>query len=323
MLYLLTGGGAMQPLKSCRKNSPLYGWRQGPYLLGLALAMASYPLSAASIVDHLPQERGSRPTVFAYEYASTDTAQHSAESLAALLQQSGFPGFAEDFVSTAALRESLLTADRHALKLQALWFEINVDDGAGALMPLRDAIPLLKGRDTVLWMAFASRSHQLPTRETDSALLAVLREAADLARANSLRVALYPHAGFYIERVEDAMRIANRLDRRNVGVTFNLCHWLKTDGRDLDATLRLAMPRLFLVTINGADSDGTDWGTLIQTLDRGTYDVGLVVGRLAELGYKGPIGIQHWGIRGDVHDTLRHSMAGWRSIADRAIGGTR
>ena len=62
------------------------------------------------------------------------------------------------------------------------------------------------------------------------------------------------------------------MDRPNVGLTFNLCHWLRTDhGKDLDELLREARPHLQMVTINGADKEG-DWDRLIQPLGKGDYD---------------------------------------------------
>jgi len=42
----------------------------------------------------------------------------------------------------------------------------------------------------------------------------------------------------------------------------------------MERVLKLAMPRLSLVTINGADRNGRDWGQLIQPLDRGDFDIG-------------------------------------------------
>ena len=86
-------------------------------------------------------------------------------------------------------------------------------------------------------------------------------------------MALYPHTGFSVQSVEDAVRLAEKVHCKNLGVTFNLCHWLMVDGKDLAASLKTAQPYLFCVTINGADAVGTSWKELIQPLDRGTYDV--------------------------------------------------
>ena len=95
---------------------------------------------------------------------------------------------------------------------------------------------------------------------------------------------------------------------------FNLCHWLKVDGKALEDRLEEAKPYLFMVTINGADADGKDWGRLIQPLDGGSFDVSRVLAKLNQMGYCGPIGLQHFGIGGDACKNLQRSMVGWRQL---------
>jgi sugar phosphate isomerase/epimerase len=99
--------------------------------------------------------------------------------------------------------------------------------------------------------------------ESDDAAVAIVCEVADMAQAAHLRVVLYPHVGMYVARVEDAIRIVKKAERKNVGVALNLCHWLKLDKEEnLPQRFREAMPYLMLVSINGADHDG-DWTRLI------------------------------------------------------------
>jgi sugar phosphate isomerase/epimerase len=136
-----------------------------------------------------------------------------------------------------------------------------------------------------------------------------------------LRVVLYPHVGFYVARVEDAVRLAKKVDRKNVGVSFNLCHFLKLDDeKNLELRLKEASPYLLAVSINGADGGSTQtmsWDRLIQTLDRGSFDVGHVLKSLKELGYTGPIGLQCYAIPGDCRENLKHSMDAWRRRSER------
>jgi sugar phosphate isomerase/epimerase len=102
-----------------------------------------------------------------------------------------------------------------------------------------------------------------------------------------------------------------------VGVTFNLCHWLKQDGpSDLESRLKLALPRLMLVTINGADPEG-GWDRIIQTLDRGSYDVCDFLKTLRRVGYRGPIGLQCYAIAGNKRDNLARSMKTWQEYCRR------
>ena len=56
------------------------------------------------------------------------------------------------------------------------------------------------------------------------------------------------------------------------------------------------------------------WDHYIQPLDRGSFDVAGLIKTLDELGYKGPIGLQCFGIGGDARDHLARSMAAWRKL---------
>jgi sugar phosphate isomerase/epimerase len=111
------------------------------------------------------------------------------------------------------------------------------------------------------------------------------------------------------------VRVAKKVDRKNVGVTFNLCHWLMVDDeKNMKSLIESAMPHLFVVTINGADSGGKDWKTLIQTLDRGTFDMRGFLKTLGDSGYTGPIGFQGYGIGGDARENLNRTMNAWLEL---------
>jgi sugar phosphate isomerase/epimerase len=133
-------------------------------------------------------------------------------------------------------------------------------------------------------------------------------------------VALYPHYGFYLARFRDVVRVAERVGRSNVGVTFNLCHELRSGFEpEFPQLLDKAIPRLYGVTVNGADREGRDWNTLIQPLGSGDYDVTGFVRTIAKAGYRGPFGIQCYGLKGDPGVYLKQSMAAWRVVSLRAV----
>jgi hydroxypyruvate isomerase len=126
-------------------------------------------------------------------------------------------------------------------------------------------------------------------------------------------VALYPHEGFWLEKVDDAVRVAQKCNRRNIGLSFNLYHWLKTDSpANMGTAITRAMPYLFAVTINGTTEAGS-----IETLDKGTFDVYRFLRVIKREGFKGPIGLQGYGIGGDVRENLRRSMDAWRGFSRR------
>jgi len=181
------------------------------------------------------------------------------------------------------------------------------------------------GKDIALWLALNKvtgpdgKPYPVSAMAADDYVLGQLRAIAAVARTHGVRIALYPHTGFWLARVEDALRLADRLDRPDVGVTFNLCHWLKVEGAEHDPVpvLRAALPRLMFVSISGADTGDTKamgWDRLIQPLDAGTYDLGAFVRTLRTVGYTGPVGFQGYNLKLEPRDALARSIAAWRKF---------
>jgi sugar phosphate isomerase/epimerase len=262
-----------------------------------------------------------RNPFFAMDTALGEGKSWPAAEQAALLKELGYDGFG---TSGYPGDEFLAAFEKAGLKVYNDYLTLSFDSAKPGFDPrLKQLVPRLKNHVAALWIAINSVTRdkeKLKPSEPlgDEVVVPALRELADLARTNNVKIALYPHARFWIERVSDALRVARKVNRSNVGVTFNLCHWLKIEGsRDPKPVLAEAMPMLFFVSINGADKmdpETAEWNRLIQPLDTGTYDVAALVKSLRNLGYGGPIGFQGYGIKGDPRDILRRSMAGWRRI---------
>jgi sugar phosphate isomerase/epimerase len=261
---------------------------------------------------------------FAFCMDTHDAKQRSLAEQAELLKDLGYDGAGHLWLDDVP--ERIKTLDAAGLKLFQIY--VRVDVAPDAKQPydprLKEILALLKGRDTQL---AALVSGGKPSDETrDPRAVELLREIADLAKPYGVKVALYPHVNDWLERVNDALRVAKKVDRPNVGVMFNLCHWLKAeDEKDLKAQLQAALPRLFAVSINGSDR-GADLragkGQWIVPLDTGEFDMVGFLKTLRDLGYTGPIGLQCWGIPGDARDHLTRSIAAWRKLNLR-LGQTK
>ena len=254
-------------------------------------------------------------SVFAYEFGDI-----SPEQQAGFAREYGFEGTVFDHARQ--IPERLRALDEAHLQLFFLWLTVDISHGQINYEPEMDsAIEALKGRGTVVWVAIQGGDAGGGAGAEERAIQAVDR-ISDLASQSNLRVALYPHYGFYLARFRDVVRLAERAGRSNVGVTFNLCHELRS-GFDpgFPRLLDKAMPRLYGVTINGADRQGRDWGTLIQPLGRGDYDVTGLVRSITKAGYRGPFGIQCYGLKGDPRVYLKQSMAAWRAVSVGATQG--
>ncbi len=251
---------------------------------------------------------------FAMDTATKDDKHKTAKEQVEMVKGLGYAGIGGR--ADKELGEMLEELDKNDLRMFAVYLGANIDADQPSYGPeLKEAIELLKGRNSLLWLFVRSNKLKPSTVEGDARAVKVIQEISDMAAEAGLRIALYPHAGFWLEKVEDAIRVAKQVDRKNVGITFNLCHWLRTeDEKKMRSLINSAMPHLFVVSINGADSGGTDWKQLIQTLDRGTFNIGRFLRTLKRAGYTGPLVFQGYGIGGDAHDNLKRTMEAWRKL---------
>jgi sugar phosphate isomerase/epimerase len=247
--------------------------------------------------------------IFAYEFGDI-----SAKQQVNFAREYGFDGTVFDHAQQ--IPERLRAVDEAHLQLFFLWLTVDISNGQIKYEPGTEAaIQALKGRGTVVWLAIQGNDAGAGAGAEKRAIQAVAR-ISNLASQSNLRVALYPHYGFYLARFRDVVRIAERVQRSNVGVTFNLCHELRSGlDPEFPQLLEKAIPRLSGVTLNGADRQGLDWNTLIQPLGRGDYDVTGLVRTITGAGYRGPFGIQCYGLKGDPGTYLKQSMAAWRVLS--------
>jgi len=256
---------------------------------------------------------------FAFCMDTHDAKKRSLVEQAELLKELGYDGASHLWLDNVP--ERLKTLDAAGLKLFQIYLRLNVapDVKQPYDARLKEILPLLKGRDTMLALLISGGKPSDETR--DARAVELLREIADPASASGVKVALYPHAGDWLERVDDALRVTKLVDRPNVGVMFNLCHWLKVeDEKNLKPLLQKAMPHLFAVSINGSDRGEeirSGKGQWIVPLDTGDFDLSSFLKTLKELGYTGPIGLQCYGIPGDAREHLARSVVAWRALNDR------
>lgn len=244
-----------------------------------------------------------------------DAKKRTFEQQAQMLRELGYPGVGHIWLDK--IEERLATLDAAGLRLFQITMQVELTPGKEPydVAQFKTVLTLIKGRQ----VQFCLLCKGLPASDPagDPRAIEILREMSDFARESGAQLLLYPHQKNWIERIEDSVRVADLVDRPNVGVMFNLCHWLRVDqSRDYAPLLRRALPRLWAVSINGADERDNEpgWKRYIQPLDQGSFDVRTFLTTLRQIGYHGPIGLQCFGIGGDVRDHLARSLAKWREL---------
>ncbi len=244
--------------------------------------------------------------------------QWAPEKQAATLKALGYDGISYNFTTKEALAHWQRAFRDRGLKIYGIYVHTWVDGPPKYQAELWDAMEILKGSNTAIWLTVQSRDNV--RSGLDKQAVENVREVADKAAAAGLRVVLYPHVNFYVETAEDALRIFKQVDRDNVRISFNLCHELMKGYADrLDEIIEMTAPYLDLVSINGADVPSRRY---IQRLDQGSLDVAGVMKKLKSEGYTGPVGLQIVGIEGDIEENLSASIAAWRSIYQAVLQKT-
>jgi sugar phosphate isomerase/epimerase len=265
--------------------------------------------SAATALDEYP--------FFPFCIDWHDAKKRSFEQQAQMLKELGYPGVGHIWLDK--VEERIQTLDAAGLKLFQITMIVEVTPGKTPydVSRFQGVCEAIQGRGVQFCLLLNGRKPSDPT--VDPYAVDILRTMSDQAKASGAQLLLYPHQNSWVERLEDAIRVAGKVDRPNVGVMFNLCHWLRVDpGRDYQPLLKRAMPRLWAVSINGADEfdEKPGWERYIQPLDKGSFDVGQLLRTLKKLGYRGPIGLQCYGIGGDAREHLARSMTAWQKLRE-------
>jgi sugar phosphate isomerase/epimerase len=278
-------------------------------LLGMSLL-----LSAALLTPAIAAKPSGTKTnaFFAFCIDTHDAKKRNLEQQAALLKELGYDGVGHLWLND--IPERLKTLDAAGLKMFQITMTVDITPDKQAYDPkFKEIMPLLKGRGVQFVLLMNGLKPSDPAG--DARAVEIIREMAAVARDSGAQILLYPHSYMWMERIEDAVRVADKVDRPNVGVMFNLCHWLRVNKeRNYKSVLAQAMPRLWAVSICGADEfdDKPGWAHYIQPLGRGSFDMLTFLKTLRQLGYTGPVGLQCYGIPGDVRDNLAESMKAWR-----------
>jgi sugar phosphate isomerase/epimerase len=251
----------------------------------------------------------------------------SPEKQAGLLKYLGFDGMEKEGLD--GIDELIASLNSSKLHLYTIYVNINIDSGLAVYdQRLPQLLKKIEDDKTMLAINITSNHktyHSYPD-SGDSLVIAAVRQLADMASATHTKIVLYPHMWFWLDDFVTGVSLVKKIDRKNVGIIFNLPHFLaKATTRQqthLYAILKTAQPYLFAVSICGATplsapekkniEIGKIWDRLIQPLGEGTFDNKKLLRYLKRLNFSGPVGLQCYNIKDNPKDNLSKAINWWK-----------
>ncbi|MCL1920974.1 MAG: sugar phosphate isomerase/epimerase [Kiritimatiellaeota bacterium] len=237
-----------------------------------------------------------------------------------LIKRLGYDGVGWTEKGPEALAAEIKELASRNLRMFTIYCAASFKDGEitwGAHIP--KLMEQLNGHCDILWLHIGGKGPAFDTLTPGTPCVAKLRELAETAKANNMKIAIYPHLGEWTEKFGDALTLAENVNHPAFGLCFNLCHALACGEEDqAPALLEKAKARLFTVTLCGANAHATGddrlWKQLIQPLGQGTYDNAAILAKLRAIGFGGPIGFQGYGIALPSEQIVTETMAGWKKL---------
>ena len=224
--------------------------------------------------------------------------QEEAAELSAL----GYAGVSQVSGTVDELREMVAVYTKQGLRVRSIYMD------AGDL-------PVNAAKLEVL--APSGAMVELTVRKMSTETVESVQNVCDVAQKLGMKVVLYPHHGFAVATIPQAMNLIAKVSRPNLGVMFNLCHFLRGENSsDLEKVITEAGDKLFAVSVSGAEVDGKNWGALIKPLDEGDFPLSNLLGILEKKKFQGPISLQCYGVPGDKRKNLERSMAAWKKLGE-------
>jgi sugar phosphate isomerase/epimerase len=213
-------------------------------------------------------------------------------------------------------------------KFKGSYFYVKLKLGQPIDTRLESAIRALKGTKTIIapYILTDNSLYNARSPEGDAEAIRLLKKISFLSKNAGLEVAIYPHFSFYIERTDHALELAKKVNSKNLGLSFNLCHWLATTSlteRDnLKRHMKELKPYLKLMTICGANDiisqKKSIFDDYILPLGTGSFDTyGFLKFMVKEVKYKKPIGVQCYNIKGNKAQLIQNTMTVWKDYKNR------
>ena len=253
-----------------------------------------------------------------------DSTYNTFDKQVELVKNAGFDGIEINQIESFDGMKSALDQ----FQFKGSYFYVKLQLGEPIDNRLESAINKLKGTNTIVaaYILADTKRFKPNSPEGDSEAIKHLQLISMWSKKSGLQVAIYPHFSFYVERTDHALQLAQKVNRKNVGLSFNLCHWLATtslaERADLKNHLKELKPYLKMITISGASDIISQkkaiFDDYILPLGTGSFDTyDLLKYMVKTIKYKNPIGVQCYNIKGNKPQLIKNTMMVWNGYKTR------
>lgn len=231
------------------------------------------------------------------------------EDKAKLLHELGYAGICSR--PNVSAKKMLTAFEPYGLDILATYVTLKATDTAVPEHVVKHFVEL-QGQDTLVWLMLLEKD------ASDQQTVSIIQRVCDAAAPYGLTVVLYAHVGCRTSTIEECDRLRILADRPGLGISFNLCHFLRQhENTTIESSIQTYAPHIKLVQINGADDvpmTESNWDYLIKPLGEGTLDAGRVIRALDAAGYTGPVNLQCYRINQPAREHLSTSMKAWKEF---------
>ncbi|WP_407267825.1 sugar phosphate isomerase/epimerase family protein [Radiobacillus sp. PE A8.2] len=210
--------------------------------------------------------------------------------------------------------------ERYGLEVSGVYVMLNDPKDEEEISKFINLIESIEGCSQINLAIVSNGEYENSDAKGDADAIKALRRLLEVAEKHSTIISLYSHIQCWMETVNDTIRLCQKIDHPLLKISFSSYHWTITDGKSLIPTIEKIKPHLSLVNICGIRVTKDDFrGYREAVLDEGEIDPYPIYDAVRSAGFNGPIGVQGFGIAGDIYPKLERSLKLLKSMEKRHI----
>lgn len=243
-----------------------------------------------------------------------DVKERSPEQRLAMLERLGFKQYAYGNrpKHIPSMKHEWQLAKQMGIDIKAVWLYINLaKDKPGELREQTEIVfenLAAVNLHTQIWVGFDPKYFQnLDNEQALDEAVAMVSYLAKRAKLVGSKIALYNHGGWF-GKPKNQLQIIKALPQEDIGVVFNF-HHAHDSLKEYQANIKMLMPYLWCVNLNGMKADGPK----IITIGQGDLEHNMIQ-TLLDLNYQGPFGLLGHVKGGDPETILQQNLDGLRHL---------